>query len=238
LQRGHEIHDSSVHSGWRSMLPLRDLLDEVNGIGHANAKLARHPRRKTEKLTVHGEKNGNTGQLCGRQMKGVEALEALCDELIDANGQIALIGRDSHCPREPEGDRLAAGLVRIQAVLKDEGLALERLDDVRRKGKDTEHSLGLKPDKGLLLKVKGPLEAAEIEVDAHDESLPKASGSNNSSILKPRRIAWHFSWRHEKLLSGVVRRGELDRQTCILLPDLYGEIGCVRTHDSAKGFGA
>lgn len=38
---------------------------------------------------------------------------------------------------------------------------------------DTEHSLSLKPDDGLLLKVEGPLEAAEIKVDAHEDSLPE-----------------------------------------------------------------
>lgn len=112
-------------------------------------------------------------------MKGIETFEAFCDEFIDANGKVVLVGLDCHCLRQPESDRLAAGLVRVQAVLEDECLALEQLDGVRRKGQDTEHSLGLKPDYGLLLKVERPLEAAEIEVDAHEESLPKASDPSN-----------------------------------------------------------
>jgi hypothetical protein len=61
---------------------------------------------------------------------------------------------------------------------------LEQLDGVRRKGQDAEHSLGLKPDNGLLLKVEGPLEAAEIEIDAdaHEESLPEAGGLRRASV--------------------------------------------------------
>jgi hypothetical protein len=50
--------------------------------------------------------------------------------------------------------------------LKDESLALDQLDGVRGTGENTEHSLGLKPDESLFLKVERPLEAAEVEVGA------------------------------------------------------------------------
>lgn len=100
-------------------------------------------------------------------MKGVEALKPLFQELIDADGQVGLVECDGRSLRQPQIDRLAAGLVWIETVLKQESLTPERLDGVRGKGEDAERSLCLKPDQGLILNVKRPLEAAEVEVDTH-----------------------------------------------------------------------
>jgi hypothetical protein len=58
-----------------------------------------------------------------------------------------------------------------------------------RESENADHGFRLKPDKGLILNVKRPLEAAEVEVDAHGRSLPDSFAEGRLDLLD------HHLWK-------------------------------------------
>jgi hypothetical protein len=160
---------------------LGDLLEEPYRIDHSNAELCRQARRELQKGKVDRKQHIGTEQLGGCKVKGIEALESHRKKVADTRRQNVVGEWRSRHLGQPEIDSVPPRLYGVEAILKGLRGCANQLGSLPRKSEHTHHSLCLKADQRLILSVKWPLQAAEIEVDAHDRSLPE--------------FYWHFLLR-------------------------------------------
>jgi len=137
-------------------------------------------------------------------VKGIEALEAHRKKVGDARRHDLVGERGSRHLTQPEINCVPPCLHGVEAVLKCLRGGTNELDEFPREGKYADDSLRLEADQRLVLSVERPLQAAEIEVDAHDGSLPEFS---TLAVAPVRQMSVVLRRLHRRDLIHQVRPG-------------------------------